>query len=162
MHHRVAFIITLIAVCAIVTPARAQSAVTARQSSCTYAECALRFEPGTWRQHLVRGTSGRTVGKLGWFNSSAIDSLLAGPDSAASNARSYVSESRKSSVYTLVGTASMMFAVIHSRNADEVHGVDVSALVVALLMLGPAGHHAGNAAASLSRSVWWYNSALPR
>lgn len=162
MHPRVAFIITLIAVHAIVTPAPAQSAVTARQSSCTYAECALRFEPGTWRQHLVRGTSGRTVGKLGWFNSSAIDSLLAGPDSAASNARRYVSENRKSAMYSLIGTASMMFAVIRLQNAREVHAVDVSAIVLGLLTLGPAGHHAGNAAASLSRSVWWYNSTLPR
>jgi hypothetical protein len=162
MQQRMTFIITLFAAHAIVAPLRAQAALTARQSSCTYAECAVRFEPGAWTQHLVRGASGRTVGKLGWFNSSAIDSLMAGSDSAAANARVYVSESRKSSAYWLVGTASLVFALIHTKNTQEVHAVDWSALTLALLTLGPAGRHASNATASLSRSVWWYNSTLPR
>src|ERR1044071_4265448 len=107
MHRRTALVAAFCGALSAVTPIHAQTTGT-----CSYADCALRFEPGNWGMRLVRGAAGRPVGWIRPFNKSAIDTLLAGPDSAAANARRYVSERKKSDAYGLVGAASMLFGLI--------------------------------------------------
>jgi len=156
MHRRIVLAAALCGALSAVTPIHAQTTGT-----CTYTECALRFEPGNWGMRLVRGAAGRPVGWIRPFNRSAIDTLLRGPDSAATNARLYVNERKKVDAYGLIGTASLVFGLVHAHNGREVHAVDWAALALGFLTLGPAGKHGSNASAALSRSVWWYNAGLP-
>jgi len=156
MHRRLVLAAALCGALLASSPIHAQAAGT-----CPYAECALRFEPGNWGMRLVRGAAGRPVGWIRPFNRSAVDTLLHGPDSAAANARLYVSERKKADVYGLIGTASLVFGLIHVHNGHEVQAVDWGAIALALLTLGPAGKHGSNASAALSRSVWWYNASFP-
>ena len=46
-------------------------------AGCTYATCALRVEPAFFGTHLVRGTGGERVGRLGGFGG-GVESLLTG------------------------------------------------------------------------------------
>lgn len=141
------------------TRARAQAAPTpAAAANCGYSECAVRFEG----HRLVRGVSGRPAGSIGLFHSSAIDTLLAGPDSAAVNARTYVSENRKSAVYALIGLAAFVATKVHVDAEDDVAAIDFVGFGAAIVSAMLSGHHAQGAAKGLSRSVWWYNSAYGR
>src|SRR4051812_1695691 len=68
--------------------AMAPAAVTRASAPCSYAECALRVEPGLFSgPHLVRGTSGNRVVDLGRQGPSDIVSVFAGNDSATAYAR---------------------------------------------------------------------------
>lgn len=134
-------------------------------AGCTYRTCALRLETGFWHRRLVRGEAGETVGKpLGDFGK-GVDVLLAGPDSAATHARSYVHDSRWTSALGLVAAAA--YGVVLYRTDSFQHGDRLgNEGVAAAIVGGTAGvitiPFALRAQRELSRAVWWYNSALPR
>ncbi len=134
-------------------------------AGCTYMTCALRLEPGGFlaTPRLVRGTSGEQVGSgIGLFGG-GVDPLLAGPDSAARYARIYVKAARTASVLGLVGTVAAVVALNGNdwRRGDPSPGSVTVALVGVGLTIASIPY-ATRAARSLSRSVWWYNAALPR
>ena len=132
-------------------------------AGCTYATCALRVEPSFFGTHLVRGTRGERVGRLGGFGG-GVESLLTGPDSAAAYGRQYVRATRRSAALGLVGALAYAVVLVRTDNLQSGQVGDADVLI------GVAG--AGFALASipftvqarrhLSRAVWWYNSALPR
>jgi hypothetical protein len=130
-------------------------------AGCTYETCALRVEPRFFASaRILRGHAAEPVGSLGAFGG-GVDSLLAGPDSAAFYARRYVSDSRTSTTLGLIGTVAVVIAVV---SAGDIYGDDDTAATAA----GIAGigftiasvPFALRAARNLSRSVWFYNAAL--
>src|SRR6478672_10104747 len=75
----------------LVTTGVAAQAPTASSAAtgCTYATCAVRVEQGFFTQRLVRGMTGEELGTLDFFGG-GVETLLAGSDSAAVHAQSYV------------------------------------------------------------------------
>lgn len=131
-------------------------------SPCTYRTCAVRVEPVFLGRALKVGATGDSSSKLGGWGG-GVGVLLAGPDSAAKYANVYVSATRRATTFGLI--AAVSFAIVHARtdfSRNEPRGAD------AALALGGAGFaiatipFAIRAQRSLSRSVWWYNEALPR
>lgn len=135
-------------------PARAPSA-------CTYETCALRVEPAFFSApKLVRGRGGEQIGSLGMFGG-GVDTLLAGPDSAAAYARRYVSNVRWGSTFGLLGTAAFVVASVRSHGFRDTDNTDAAiALTGAGLAIVSMPFNV-RAARSLSRAVWYYNSVLP-
>jgi len=131
--------------------ARAQ---TAPDSACSYTRCALRVEHRFLSTRLVRGTSGESVGRLGWFGS-GVGVLLAGGDSAAHYARLYQTKSRTAEVLSILA-ATMAFA-------GTLQGDDGAPLLIGgiTLELAALPFWLGSRR-SLDRAVWWYNRDLPR
>ena len=153
---------------ALARPARAQTprdSVRGIPAACTYMTCALRFEPAGFlaTPHLLRGAAGERVGSgIGLFGG-GVDPLLAGPDSAAMYARRYVTAARTASVLGLLGTVTVAVALSDNnwRTTDPSSGAVAAALVGTALSIA-AIPYAIRAGRSVSRSVWWYNAALPR
>jgi hypothetical protein len=131
-------------------------------AGCTYATCALRVEPRFWATHLVRGADGESVGRIGGFGGD-VGVLLAGPDSAAANARRYVTDSRRSGTLGVLGLIAgvVFYSRINSRTEDP-DPATVTAGVTSLALGIAAIPFSTRASRSLSRAVWWYNAALPR
>jgi len=142
--------------------ANAQSASRA-PSGCTYETCALRVEPRFFSvPKLLRGREGVEVGKLGGFGG-GVDSLLAGPDSAAAHARHYVGAIRTANSLSLL--SAVAFVVVATRTdwfRDNASDGDV-AIGVTGTVLGLASiPFRLRAEQNLSRAVWFYNAALAR
>jgi len=134
--------------------------VVGAEVSCAYVDCALRLEPTTFGRRLVRGASGQVVGGFGFFHSSAIDSLLAGPDSAAANARRYKSEQHTGDLYFFAGlTAILGSAAYYSSHQDGV-GFELAGVTAGWILSIPANRHYRRSELHLSRAVWWYNATL--
>lgn len=143
--------------------ARAQSSAARAPVGCTYETCALRVEPRFWGPNrLLRGREGVEVGKLGGFGG-GVDTLLAGPDSAATYARRYVTAARRSNTLGLLGGVAFVALLFHSDNfRDDLDDTDVALGITALGFSIAAIPFQLHAKQSLSRSVWFYNAALAR
>jgi hypothetical protein len=142
--------------------AHAQSAART-PSGCTYETCALRVEPRFFSApRLLRGRDGVEVGKLGAFGG-GVDSLLAGPDSAASYARRYVSAARTTNVLALLSGAAYIALLVHSDNfRNDVDNTDIAIGITGLGLAIAATPFHLRAGRSLSRAIWFYNAALAR
>src|SRR3712207_546661 len=164
--NRVVALAPLLLACAALLPAaaRAQRVQTAHtqtaqtqtipartpgDSSCTYSRCALRVDYGGLSTRLVRGATGESVSRLGWFGS-GVDVLLAGPDSAAFHARQFRSRSQISGALGIMA-ASLAFV-------GTLQGNDGAPLVLTgiALELAVLPYWLGSRR-SLDRAVWWYN-----
>jgi hypothetical protein len=132
-------------------------------AGCTYATCALRVEPRFWvPARLVRGAAGVEVGRLGGFGG-GVDTLLAGPDSAAAYARGYVKAARTSSVLGLAGAVAYVVVLWRTDNfRDDIDNTSVAAGLAGVGFAIASIPFVLRAQRDLSRAVWWYNAALPR
>jgi hypothetical protein len=132
-------------------------------ASCSYAECALRVEPGRLffgSPELLRGAAGQRVARFG-VRGPDLQRIVAGSDSAVAHARTFRPHQRRAGLAALVGSLAGAAAVVVGIN-DGNDGA-VLALSVGAAALGAyAGYEARLAARELSRSLWWYNGALPR
>jgi hypothetical protein len=141
--------------------ASAQAPAARTPVACTYETCALRVEPSFLSgPKLLRGHAGEEVGSLGPFGG-GVDTLLAGPDSAAVYGRRYVTNVRRASTLGLIGTAAFIVAYVRS---DRFRDSDDTSSAIALTGAGFALASIPftlRAARSLSRAVWFYNAALP-
>jgi hypothetical protein len=155
----IAFALTLAAPLA----AGAQSSVARAPVGCTYETCALRVEPRFWGPNrLLRGREGVEVGKLGGFGG-GVDTLLAGPDSAAAHARKYVTAARRSNTLGVLGAVAYVALLFHSDNfSDDLDNTDIALGITALGFSIAAIPFELHAKRSLSRAVWFYNAALAR
>lgn len=161
MSRRIVIALSLMFVAPLV--ANAQSSVARAPLGCTYETCALRVEPRFWGPHrLLRGREGVEVGKLGGFGG-GVDTLLAGPDSAATYARRYVHAARTANGLSLL--SAVAFVVVATRTdwfrddaSDGEVAIGVAGTALALVSI-PFRLRAEQ---SLSRSVWFYNAALAR
>lgn len=104
-------------------PARAQNVPT--PSGCTYQTCGLRVEPRFFGMSLVRGSGGERVAKIGGFGG-GVGVLLAGPDSAASHARSYVRANRTASTLILAAVLGYVVLTQRTNSFEHVDGADVA------------------------------------
>lgn len=142
---------------------RAQSSAASAPVGCTYETCALRVESRFWGpERLLRGREGVEVGKLGGFGG-GVDTLLAGPDSAAAYARRYVNAARTTNTLSLL--SAVAFVVVATRTdwfrddaSDGEVAIGVTGAALALVSI-PFRLRAEQ---SLSRSVWFYNAAFAR
>ena len=143
--------------------AYAQSSAARAPVGCTYETCALRIEPRFWGPNrLLRGREGVEIGKLGGFGG-GVDSLLAGPDSAAAYTRRYVTAARTTNTLSLL--SAVAFVVVATRTdwfrddaSDGEVAIGVTGAALALVSI-PFRLRAEQ---SLSRAVWFYNAALAR
>jgi hypothetical protein len=131
--------------------------------ACTYETCALRIENGFFSINLVKGQSGEKVSRLGGFGS-GVDVLLAGPDSAARYARSYVTASRWSNGLTLIGGIAFGLAIasIDDWNDSSIGSTEAVVAVAGAGILVVSIPFSLKAQRSLARAVWWYNEELAR
>jgi hypothetical protein len=149
-------LVSLLLACAASHPATVR-AQTASDSTCSYSQCALRVEERFLSTRLVRGTSGESVGRLGWFGS-GVGVLLAGSDSAAYYARQYRSRRRTSNALGLTSAALVLLAVATTDDFLDSRALLVAAIGLDLIALPSALRSRG----SLDRAIWWYNRDLPR
>src|SRR4051812_21678540 len=153
--------VAMLAALATPTAVSAQVGATRAPIACTYETCALRVEPSYFgTAKLLRGRAGEEVGRLGMFGG-GVDTLLAGPDSAAAYARRYVSNVRTASTFGLLGTIAFVVASVQS---DGFRDTDDTSAAIALTGAGlaiVAIPFTVRATRSLSRAVWYYNSVLP-
>ena len=127
---------------------------------CGYVDCGLRLEPSTLGRRLVRGASGQVVGGFGFFHSSAVDSLLAGPDSTAAHARRYKSERHIGNLYFLAGLAALVGSAAHYSTRADAGKVELVGLTASWMFSTAAGRRYVRSEQHLSRAVWWYNATL--
>lgn len=160
--HRIR-LVAFVAFAAVPLSASAQSSPVRAPIGCTYETCALRVEPRFFSApRLLRGREGVVVGKLGGFGG-GVDTLLAGPDSAAAHARHYVTEIRTANTLSLL--SAVAFVVVATRTdwfRDNGDDGDV-AIGIGGTVLGLASiPFRLRAEQNLSRAVWFYNAALAR
>jgi len=154
--------LALVAITLVPLVADAQSSAARAPVGCTYETCALRVEPRLFTPpRLLRGREGVEVGKLGAFGG-GVDSLLAGPDSAATYARRYVTATRRANGLALLGVVAYVVAIARD---DNLFDTDPTTAAIALTGVGlsiasiPFALHAQR---SLSRSVWFYNAQFAK
>jgi hypothetical protein len=139
----------------------AQAGPVRAPAGCTYETCALRIEQGFFSAPvLLRGRAGEQVGSLGPFGG-GVDTLLAGPDSAAAYARRYVTNTRRATTLGLIGTAAFIVALARTDNFRNGDDVATAFAITALGFSLASIPFELRARRSLSRSVWFYNSVLP-
>jgi hypothetical protein len=127
---------------------------------CAYVDCALRLEPSSGGRRLVRGASGQVIGGFGLFHSSAVDSLLAGPDSTAANTRRYKAERHTGFMYLLAGLTAGVASMVYFKAHHQNEGIDLVGLAAVWAFTIPSAGHYSRAEQHLSRAVWWYNAAV--
>ncbi len=142
--------------------ARAQASVDRAPVGCTFQSCALRVEPSFFAApRLLRGRSGVEIGRLGGFGG-GVDTLLAGPELAATHARRYVSNIRTANTLGLLSAVAFVVAGTRTnwfRDHDDTGRVlGISALALGLVSIP----FRVEAERNLARSVWFYNAALAR
>jgi hypothetical protein len=140
----------------------AQAGPTRAPAGCTYETCALRVEPGGFLSgpKLLRGRAGERVGSLGMFGG-GVDTLLAGPDSAAAYGRQYVSNIRVANTFALLGAVAFVVASVHSDGFRDTDDTDAAIALTGAGLSLVAIPFVVRASRSLSRAVWHYNSVLP-
>lgn len=157
------WIIAAVALVAAPLAARAQVSAARAAAGCTYETCALRVEPRFFSPPLLlRGRDGVEVGRLGAFGG-GVDSLLAGPDSAAAHARRYVGEIRTANTLSLL--SAVAFVVVATRTnwfRDDASDGDVAVGVTGTVLGLASIPFRVHAVQNLSRAVWFYNAALAR
>jgi len=155
-------LISLLAAC-LPFAAHAQSSATRAAVGCTYETCALRVEPAFFgAPRLLRGREGVVVGRLGGFGG-GVDTLLAGPDSAVSHTRRYVTNVRTANTLGLL--SAVAFVVVVSRTdwfRHDADDTDVAVGVTGAALALVAIPFRVNAERHLARAVWFYNAALAR
>jgi hypothetical protein len=142
---------------------QAQSTSGRAPVGCTYETCALRVEPAfIAAPRLLRGRAGVEVGRLGGFGG-GVDTLLAGPELAATHARRYVRDTRVANTLGLLGAVAFVVAGTRTDwfrdtadNTDRAIGISALALGLASIPFNLSAKR------ELSRSVWFYNAALAR
>jgi hypothetical protein len=144
----------LLACAAQPTVVRAQAAP---DTSCSYSRCGLRVNHGFFSTRLVRGATGESVSRLGWFGS-GVGLLLAASDSAAYYARQYKSRRSTSDLLNLVGGALVLVGITGGEGVREAGPFTLAGLTLGLVALPFEFTSRG----SLDRAVWWYNRDLPR
>ena len=131
-------------------------------AGCTYATCALRLEPVFLGVALMHGASGDSATRLGGFGA-GVETLLAGPDSAAAFGRRYVQASKTSSALGLVGVAAHVFVAVRTHNfRDKASDTELAVGLAGISFVLASIPFTIKAQRNLSRAIWWYNSALPR
>src|SRR4051812_38102503 len=117
---RFSIILTVLLALAAPLASSAQSGAPVRApAGCTYETCALRIEPRFFASaRLLRGRTGEPVGSLGGFGS-GVDTLLAGPDSAAAHARRYVTDARRAGTLGLIGAVAGIVAIVRANGNHE-------------------------------------------
>lgn len=143
--------------------ANAQATAVRAPAGCTYETCALRVEPAILAApRLLRGRAGIEVGRLGAFGG-GVDTLLAGPELAATHARRYVTSIRTANTLGLL--SAVAFVVVASRTnwfrhngdaTDRAIGIGGTALALVSIPFRVSAEQ------NLSRAVWFYNAALAR
>lgn len=153
-----------VALAALVAPSTmlAQGGAVRAPAGCTYETCALRVEPGGFLSgpKLLRGRTGERIGSLGMFGG-GVDTLLAGPDSAAAYARRYVSNTRTSSTFGLLGAIAYVVASVRSDGFRDTDDTDAAIALTGAGLAIVSIPFTIRAGRSLSRAVWYYNSVLP-
>ncbi len=100
------------------------------------------------------------MGSLSAFGG-GVDSLLAGPDSAAILARRYVNDTKRASVLGLFGTAAYVVLLVHSDNfRNDIDAVSGTAAVASVGFALATIPFTLRSLRNLSRAVWHYNAAL--
>jgi hypothetical protein len=148
--------VSFLLACAALQPAtvRAQART---DSACSYGQCALRVEDRFLSTRLVRGASGESVARLGWFGS-GVGVLLAGSDSAAYYARQYRSRRTTGDALGLVGGALILATIWTTDDVVDSRPLILGGIALHLISLP----FALGTRRSLDRAVWWYNRDLPR
>ena len=156
----------LLGLVSVAAPARAQDSAAvapARDSVCSYRECALGIAP-TWSGlAVVRGTGGPRVANLHFFWPADISPALRGDpsargaDSAAASARRAISLRRVGAALTDIGVLATGVAVVSGLRARRmrteeraVGGIGLTAILVSVPLQFAAD-------GALSRAVWWHN-----
>jgi hypothetical protein len=147
---------SLLLACAAVQPATLH-AQAVPDTACSYSRCGLRIDYRFLSTRLVRGTTGESVARLGWFGR-GVDVLLAGPDSAAYHARQYRSSRTTSDVLGFASAALALAGVWQTDDFVKGRPLFLAGVTLELIAL-PFWLSARR---SLDRSVWWYNGALAR
>src|SRR4051812_10996158 len=158
---RFSIILTVLLALAAPLASSAQSGAPVRApAGCTYETCALRIEPRFFASaRLLRGRTGEPVGSLGGFGS-GVDTLLAGPDSAAAHARRYVTDARRAGTLGLIGAVAGIVAIVRANgNHEDDDAVTVGAAIAGVGFSIASIPYALRAAREISRSVWFYNAA---
>jgi hypothetical protein len=141
--------------------APAQTGAARAPVGCTYETCALRVEPSFFgAAKLLRGHAGEQVGSIGPFGG-GLDTLLAGPDSAAVYGRRYATNIRWASTLGLIGTAVAVAAIVHSDNFTNSDGTTTALGLTSVGFAIASIPFTLRASRSLSRAIWFYNAALP-
>ncbi len=132
----------------------APAAVTRSAAPCSYADCALRVERGLWSgPSLVRGVTGRPVADLGGLRPTDLLTVFAGNDSASMYGKQYVSAARVNHALTFGGIVLAAVGLAQHERLNAYTVVGASMLAVSIpFQVGEER--------TLSRAVWWYNSAL--
>ena len=129
-------------------------------SQCAYRSCAVRVEPVFLGEVLVVGANTDASTRLGGWGG-GVGVLLAGPDSAATYARSYVVATRRSTVLGLLAAASYAIVIARTDNfSNDFHGGDAALAIAGAGFAIATIPFVMQSRRNLSRSVWWYNSAL--
>ena len=146
----------------VVLPFAADAQASRIPSACTYETCALRVEPRFWSpSRLLRGREGVEIGKLGAFGG-GVDTLLAGPDSAANYARSYVKAARTSNTLGLLSAAAYVGLLLHSDSFGDFDNTDIALGISCLGLAIAATPFAFRLHCSLPVSVWFFNGQFAR
>lgn len=137
-------------------------AVSAQDTSCTYARCALAIAPVWNGLDVVRGADARRVTGLGFFWTGDIRSSVAGNDSAVAYAVRAVRVRRVAAVFTDVGALALGYAA-----ARRIQNGSFSAADRAVAIGGGAAFAVSvplqfAADGLLSRSLWWFNGVFHR
>jgi hypothetical protein len=141
--------------------ASAQAGAVGAPIGCTYETCALRIEASFFSApKLLRGHAGEQIGSLGPFGG-GVDTLLAGPDSAAVYGRRYVTETRRASTLGLIGSALAVAALVSSDGFNDPDDATVALALTGFGFTIASIPFTLRASRSLSRAVWFYNAALP-
>ena len=109
---------------------------------------------------MLRGRAGEEVGHLGAFGGD-VNTLLAGPDSAAAYGRLYVTNVRKASTLGLLGAVAYVAVLVRSDNLRDVDDTSFAVGLTGAALAVASIPFTLRAQRSLSRAVWFYNGALP-
>ena len=140
----------------------------ARDSACSYGQCALGIAP-TWNGlAVVRGEGGPRVANLHFFFPADIspalrgDPFARGADSAAASAHRAIALRRAGAALTDIGIVATGVALVSGLRAHRVGtaqratgGVGLTALLVSVPLQFAAD-------GALSRAVWWHNLRYTR
>ncbi|MDQ2665373.1 MAG: hypothetical protein M3Z05_05125 [Gemmatimonadota bacterium] len=114
----------------------------------------MRIERGLWSgPSLVRGATGRPVADLGGLRPPDVLTVFAGNDSASMYGRKYLNAARVNHALTLGGAVLAAVGLAQHERLNAYTAVGAGMLAVSIPFQVDEER-------TLSRAVWWYNSAL--
>lgn len=143
----------------LVTATAAVAQPVAERAPCTYADCAIRIEPGFWSTRIVSGPVGEeaVLGRTGVFGSD-LEAIVAENPVAAEHARRRTT--RRVQGFALAASGFALYLVGTGLQIDGREGEALAAQVGALgLFLGSALLTLDSERAE-ARAVWEYNRSL--